>query len=117
MRTPIGFWVLVLIIIITDWDSTGKWLTFLFSFMALIVLAVFIQKTISLTKADLKKDAEKRRRRKERREREEQRLIKGKLEGKLEGLYQTATNMKKSGIDLQTIVDCTGLSMEEVEKL
>jgi predicted transposase/invertase (TIGR01784 family) len=47
----------------------------------------------------------------------EEGLIKGKLEGKLEGLYQTATNMKKSGIDLQTIVDCTGLSMEEVEKL
>ena len=47
----------------------------------------------------------------------EEELMKGKLEGKLEGLYQTATNMKKSGIDLQTIVDCTGLSMEEVEKL
>lgn len=41
----------------------------------------------------------------------------GKLEGKLEGLYLTATNMKKRGIDLQIIVDCTGLSMEEVEKL
>ena len=25
--------------------------------------------------------------------------------------------LKKSGVDLQTIVDCTGLSMEEVEKL
>ena len=44
-------------------------------------------------------------------------LIKGKQEGKLEGLYQTATNLKKSGIDLQTIADCTGLTLEEVEKL
>ena len=38
-------------------------------------------------------------------------------EGVEKGKLQTATNMKKSGIDLQTIVDCTGLSMEEVEKL
>ena len=48
-------------------------------------------------------------------------IEKGKQEGveqgKLEGLYQTAINMKKRGIDLQTIVDCTGLSLEEVEKL
>ena len=47
----------------------------------------------------------------------EEGLIKGKQEGKLEGLYQTATNLKKSGIDLQTIADCTGLTLEEVEKL
>ena len=47
----------------------------------------------------------------------EEGLIKGKLEGKLEGLYQTATNMKNRGIDLQTIVDCTGLTLEEVQKL
>ena len=74
MRTPIGFWVLVLIIIITDWDSTGKWLTFLFSFMALIVLVLYIHKIISLIKEDFKKSAEIiRRMRKERREREEQR--------------------------------------------
>jgi predicted transposase/invertase (TIGR01784 family) len=38
-------------------------------------------------------------------------------EGVEKGKLQTATNMKKSGIDLQTIVDCTGLSMEEVENL
>ena len=43
--------------------------------------------------------------------------LEGKQEGKLEGLYQTATNLKKSGIDLQTIVNCTGLTLEEVEKL
>ena len=41
----------------------------------------------------------------------------GLEEGLMKGKLQTATNMKKSGIDLQTIVDCTGLSMEEVEKL
>ena len=44
-------------------------------------------------------------------------IKKGKLEGKKEGLYQTATTMKNRGIDLQTIVDCTGLTLEEVEKL
>ena len=38
-------------------------------------------------------------------------------EGVEKGKLQTAINLKKSGIDLQTIVDCTGLSMEEVEKL
>ena len=47
----------------------------------------------------------------------EEGLMKGKQEGKLEGLYQTATNLKKSGVDLQTIVSCTGLTLEEVEKL
>jgi predicted transposase/invertase (TIGR01784 family) len=51
----------------------------------------------------------------------EEGLMKGKQEGLEEGVIkgklQTATNMKKSGIDLQTIVDCTGLSMEEVENL
>ena len=55
----------------------------------------------------------------------EEGVEKGKQEGKQAGLeegvikgkLQTATNMKKSGIDLQTIVDCTGLSMEEVENL
>jgi hypothetical protein len=31
--------------------------------------------------------------------------------------YQIATNLKESGIDLQTIVSCTGLTLEEVEKL
>ncbi|MBE6300934.1 MAG: hypothetical protein E7085_03635 [Parabacteroides distasonis] len=51
----------------------------------------------------------------------EEGVEKGKQEGIEQGLekgkLQTATNLKKSGIDLQTIVDCTGLSMEEVEKL
>ena len=38
-------------------------------------------------------------------------------EGVEKGKLQTAINMKKSGIDLQTIVNCTGLTLEEVEKL
>ena len=41
----------------------------------------------------------------------------GLEEGLIKGQYQTATNMKKKGIDLQTIADCTGLTLEEVEKL
>ena len=41
----------------------------------------------------------------------------GLEEGLIKGQYQTATNMKKKGIDLQTIADCTGLTLEEGEKL
>ena len=41
----------------------------------------------------------------------------GLEEGLMKGKLQTATNLKKSGIDLQTIVNCTGLTLEEVEKL
>ena len=41
----------------------------------------------------------------------------GLEEGLIKGQYQTATNMKKKGIDLQIIADCTGLALEEVEKL
>jgi predicted transposase/invertase (TIGR01784 family) len=44
-------------------------------------------------------------------------LEEGLMKGKQEEQYQIATNMKKSGIDLQTIVSCTGLTLEEVEKL
>ena len=55
----------------------------------------------------------------------EEGVEKGKQEGKQAGLeeglmkgkLQTATNLKKSGVDLQTIVNCTGLTLEEVEKL
>ena len=51
----------------------------------------------------------------------EEGLMKGKQEGLAEGVIkgklQTATNLKKGGIDLQTIVNCTGLTLEEVEKL
>ena len=44
-------------------------------------------------------------------------LEEGLLKGKQKEQYQIASNMKKSGIDLQTIVSCTGLTLEEVEKL
>ena len=47
----------------------------------------------------------------------EYRYEEGVEKGKKESQYQTATNMKKIGIDLQTIVNCTGLTLEEVEKL
>ena len=47
----------------------------------------------------------------------EYRYEEGVEKGKKETQYQTATNMKKIGIDLQTIVNCTGLTLEEVEKL
>lgn len=42
---------------------------------------------------------------------------KGIEEGEAKEQRLIATNLKKSGIDLQTIVSCTGLSLEEVEKL
>ena len=41
----------------------------------------------------------------------------GLMKGKQEEQYQIASNLKESGIDLQTIVNCTGLTLEEVEKL
>ena len=44
-------------------------------------------------------------------------LEEGLMKGKQEEQYQIATNLKESGIDLQTIVSCTGLTLEEVEKL
>jgi predicted transposase/invertase (TIGR01784 family) len=44
-------------------------------------------------------------------------LEEGLMKGKQEEQYQIASNMKKSGIDFQTIVSCTGLTLEEVEKL
>ena len=47
----------------------------------------------------------------------EYRYEEGVEKGKKESQYQIATNMKKIGIDLQTIVNCTGLTLDEVEKL
>ena len=44
-------------------------------------------------------------------------LEEGLMKGKQEEQYQIASNLKESGIDLQTIVNCTGLTLEEVEKL
>ncbi len=37
--------------------------------------------------------------------------------GRLEEKQETAKALKKTGIDISTISKCTGLSVEEVEKL
>ena len=41
----------------------------------------------------------------------------GKLEGILEGKLETAKSLKKLGIPIQTIIEATGLSKEEIESL
>ena len=38
----------------------------------------------------------------------------GLAEGEAKGLRQTAINMKHTGLDVDTIVNCTGLSKEEI---
>ena len=43
-------------------------------------------------------------------------LAKGKIEGKMEALRVTARNLKAAGIPLSVIQECTGLSVEEIEK-
>lgn len=52
-------------------------------------------------------------------------LAKGKAEGRAEGLAkgkaqeqrQIAANLKKQGVDIETIAQCTGLSVEEISQL
>lgn len=41
-------------------------------------------------------------------------LAAGEAKGLAEGLRQTAINMKRTGLDVDTIVNCTGLSKEEI---
>ncbi|MGM9760553.1 MAG: hypothetical protein ACI30I_10670, partial [Parabacteroides sp.] len=41
----------------------------------------------------------------------------GKTEGKIEGKIEIATAMKRRGMDLATIAEISGLSLEEVEAL
>jgi predicted transposase/invertase (TIGR01784 family) len=41
----------------------------------------------------------------------------GKLEGKIEGKREAAANLKKLGVDIETICQATGLDREVVEKL
>ena len=43
--------------------------------------------------------------------------LEGLAEGKADALRQTAVNMKRMGIPTADIVTCTGLSIEEIEKL
>ena len=41
----------------------------------------------------------------------------GKVEGEAEGIQKTARNLKAKGISVELIMECTGLSAEEVENL
>lgn len=43
--------------------------------------------------------------------------MEGRMEGRLEGLLEVARNLKKIGLPLDTIIQSTGLSLEEIEKL
>lgn len=42
---------------------------------------------------------------------------KGKKEGKAEEQRQIATNLKKLGVNVETIAECTGLSVNEISNL
>ena len=44
-------------------------------------------------------------------------LEKGILKGKAEEQRQIAVNLKKQGVNIETIAQCTGLSVEEVSEL
>jgi predicted transposase/invertase (TIGR01784 family) len=43
--------------------------------------------------------------------------IEGRIEGKIEGKLEVALKMKKKGIDPELISECTGISIEEIERL
>ena len=44
-------------------------------------------------------------------------LAEGKAEGKIEEQRLIAANLKKQGINIETIAQCTGLSVEEINGL
>ena len=44
-------------------------------------------------------------------------MEKGKAEGKIEEQHLIAANLKKQGINIETIAQCTGLSVEEINGL
>ena len=44
-------------------------------------------------------------------------LADGEAKGKAEALHQTAANMKCMGMKITDIAKCTGLPVEEIEKL
>ena len=44
-------------------------------------------------------------------------VTKGKAEGKVEEQRQIAANFKKQGVNVETIAQCTGLSVEEIDEL
>ena len=43
--------------------------------------------------------------------------IEGKLEGRFEGKLETAKSLKKLGVPIETIIEATGLTKEEIERL
>lgn len=49
--------------------------------------------------------------------RENDGFVKGFESGKKEGLIEVARNFKKAGVDIQIIIDSTGLTKEQVEEL
>ena len=48
---------------------------------------------------------------------EERGLAKGLIKGKAEEQRQIALNLKKQGVNIETIAQCTGLSIEEIKEL
>ena len=44
-------------------------------------------------------------------------IVEGKLEGRLEGKLETAKSFKKLGVSIEIIIEATGLTKEEIEKL
>jgi len=52
-----------------------------------------------------------------RKEGREEGLKEGRAEGEQSKAYEIARKMKSSGLDTATIVDFTGLSSEEIEKI
>ena len=48
---------------------------------------------------------------------QEKGIAEGRAEGLAEGIHKTARNMKAKGISVEIIMECTGLSAEEVENL
>ena len=43
--------------------------------------------------------------------------LEGKIEGRLEGIKYVAKVMLKKGIHIEEIIECTGLTKEEIKKL
>ena len=44
-------------------------------------------------------------------------LAEGEVIGETKGIHKTARNMKAKGISMEMIMECTGLSVEEIERL
>ena len=44
-------------------------------------------------------------------------LMEGKIEGKIEGKTEVAKNMKSAGLAVQTIMQFTGLTQEQIDQL